>query len=411
MLGWPKLRPALMPLMAASAAINLLCGSSIANAQSSDRTKALEDRLKYLEERLRRVERALQAASAPSLARQAHATKRKARQQSEEARRAAAKPEPKLATIAASSAPEDTQVVQATSPPSSSASPPPVTPGVGEKDEAPQELNVLRENTVTLKPTRLEISDEIDYLRNESLLQNDRAFVSNANIRYGVLDWLELSALIPVGHSTRTTILAGLESTRQNVSGFGDLVIQTNARVHEQTSNWPGVVVSLGMIVPTGASPYDFTGYSLPRTGSLPNPRNPLAFYYSQGAWGIHSNLQFYKTVDPVILFAGFGADYIFPNQYSGFDVSGFLRYNYNFGLSFALSEKTTLGFSILGTYTPDLRVNGRDVFQSSLEPTIARVTVIQRLMKGVWLEPSVAFGMDQDAPNFGIGLGLRARF
>ena len=167
------------------------------------------------------------------------------------------------------------------------------------------------------------------------------------------------------------------------------------------------------MIAPTGANPYDFSHYSFGSAGgiSTPNPRNPLADYYSLGSWGLHTNLQFYKSVDPLILFIGFGLDRMFPLTISGYTIDGFTRLAYNFGLSFALSEKTTLGFSVNGAYTPDMKVNGRDVFQSAAEPTLGRLTVIQRIVKNVYLEPSISFGLNQDSPDFIVGVGVRARF
>ena len=272
---------------------------------------------------------------------------------------------------------------------------------------------MLRENAVTLKPTDVEVSNETDYIQRQSSLQRDRAILSTTSIRYGVLDWLELSATIPFGYSTRVSDTSPASAATQHVTGFGDLVIQANARVVDQTASWPGVVVSLGVIAPTGANPYDFSHYSLsPVPGiSAPNPRNPLADYYSLGSWGLHTNLQFYKSVDPVILFIGFGLDRIFPLTISGYTIDGYTRPTYNFGLSFALSEKTTLGFSVNGAYTPDIKVNGRNVFQSAAEPTLARLTIIQRIVKNVYLEPSISFGLNQDSPDFILGVGVRARF
>ena len=87
------------------------------------------------------------------------------------------------------------------------------------------------------------------------------------------------------------------------------------------------------------------------------------------------------------------------------------MRYNYNAGFSLALSDKTTLGFSINGTYQNNLLVNGRTVPQSSLEPTLARLSVIQRIDKYLFLEPSVAFGLNSYSPNTQFDLGVRARF
>lgn len=388
---------------AAAAAVVSFGSFDLAYGQTTGRERALENRIKYLEERLQRVEAILGTAAASRPARHAATQKPKA---------PAVEPDPPPIAQAANppaAAPDQASASYSEAQPA----PAPPAPGVGNADETPQELNVLRENAVTLKHAGIEVSSEVDYSRRETSLQNDRAVLSTTTLRYGVLDWLELSATLPAGYATRTTDIGVAQATTRTVSGLGDLVFQANARVQEQTSNWPGVVVSVGVIAPTGANPYDFSHYQLDSGigAATPNPRNPLAYYYSQATWGAHSNFEFYKTMDPIILFFGFGLDYLFPSRISGYTIDGYTRFNYNLGLSFAVSEKTTLGFSVNGAYTPDLKVNGRDVFQSEGEPTLARLTVIQRVARNLFMEPSVSFGLDPDAPDFMLGLGLRARF
>jgi hypothetical protein len=237
--------------------------------------------------------------------------------------------------------------------------------------------------------------------------------LSNTSIRYGMLSWLELSLTLPIGYANRTTNVGLAQDVSENTSGLGDLLLQANARIVDQRQNWPGVVISLGTYLPTGHNPYNFSNYSLnaPGVAATPNPVNILADEFSQGDWGLRTNLQFYKTVDPFILFFGLGFDYYFPQQFSGFTVSTGLRYNYNFGFSFAASEKTTLGVTWTGEYLQDIKVDGHSVFQSGGEPTIIRLNIIQRIAKNTYLEPAVSIGLNMDAPDFVIGLGLRTRF
>ena len=280
-------------------------------------------------------------------------------------------------------------------------------------DDAPQELNVLRENSVTLNPAGFEVSTEADYVTRQTSLQEDHGFLSTTSIRYGVLRWLELSLSLPAGYTNRSTNTSPGTQVNRTVSGLGDVLLQANARVVDQTRDWPGVVVSLGAYFPTGNSPYNFTGYQLdrPNAARTPNPTDVLSYYYTQGDWGVRSNLQLYKTVDPLILFFGIGTNYYLPQRFNGYSVSTGVSLNYNFGFSFAASEKTTLGFTINGAYLPGIRVDNRTVFGSSGEPITARLSLIQRIAKGMYIEPSVVFGLNQDAPDFGLGLGLRARF
>lgn len=292
--------------------------------------------------------------------------------------------------------------------------PPPsaATPARADREAVP-ELNVIRQNAVVLNPRGIEISTEMEYASRRSALQQDRGFVTNTSIRYGALRWLELSLTIPVGYTERTTTIGPAQDISKVVSGVGDLLVQANAKIVDQTQNWPGVVFSLGGFLPTGPSPYRFANYAFDRPGvaAVPNPSNLFYDYYSQGAWGVRTNLQFYKTLDPLILFFGFGADHFFPQTFGSYTVSTGMHYHYNLGFSFAVSESTTLGFTLTGDYLESLKVNGRSVFESASEPTVARLTFIQRIAKQTYAEPAVSFGLNQDAPNFVIGLGLRKRF
>jgi hypothetical protein len=396
--------------MAALAAIVLMAWGAGAHAQATDREKALEERVSYLEEQLRNIEKALRKPPGSKSAPDSHHARPREPV-------AVAKPEKGVAQTAAPEPPPEPPPAKASVAASrdSQTAPNPRPPGVGEPGDAPQELNVLRENAVTLKPAGIEVSTEADYTRRETQLQNDRAFIATTAVRYGVLNWLELSATIPAGYSVRTSNTSPTTSVTKYLSGIGDLSAQANARIVNETANWPGVVVSLGFIAPTGPNPYYLADYrfNVKNAGNIraPNPRNPLIDYFALGSWALHSNVQIYKTVDPIILFAGFGFDHVFPLTEAGYTVNGFNRLSYNLGMSFALSEKTTLGFSFNGVYAPNIKVSGYEVFQSASELALARFTVIQRIVKNVWLEPSISFGVDQDSPDFVIGLGVRARF
>ena len=245
------------------------------------------------------------------------------------------------------------------------------------------------------------------------MLQTDRAALGSTSIRYGVFDWLELSATVPYGYASRTTQIGPGKHATYIVGGLGDSQIQANVRLVQQSRDWPGVVLSVGAINPTGRNPYSFAGYTLDSSNAVatPNPTDVLRDYFTIGTWGIHSNLQFYKTIDPVILFAGGGVDYLFGDTVDSYYVRQGVRYTYNAGFSLALSEKTTVGFSINGVYQGNLSVNGRVVVDSNEELILARLSVIQRVAKNVFVEPSVSFGLNADSPDVQFDVGLRAQF
>ncbi len=285
--------------------------------------------------------------------------------------------------------------------------------GVGKPDDAPQEAFVFRQNAVTLRPLRFEADLDFGYVHSNGFLQTDRAALATTSVRVGVLDWLELNATVPAFATSRSRSVGPFRTRTRQVSGVGDVLVQANARVHEQTADTPGAVLSLGTLLPTGPNPYDFTNYqpNSRAVGYNPNPTNLNAAYLSRGAWGVVTHLELYKTIDPVILFFGVGANYLFPQRVAGRSVQAGVIYNYNMGLSLALSDKSTLGLQVEGAYQDRLMVNRRPVPQSDLEPVVVRVSVIQRIFGDTWVEPSFAAGLTSNAPGLALDVGLRHRF
>lgn len=278
---------------------------------------------------------------------------------------------------------------------------------------APQETFVFRENSVTLKPRHFEVSTAADYIRANGLLQIDRAFTSATAVRLGLLDWLEVNAAFPAFTSTRTRGTGPFRTQSRQVAGLGDMLLQGNARLYEQTAGMPGVVLSAGVLFPTGPAPYNFSTYQPDPAsrGYNPNPTDLKAGYLSRGAWGLLTNLQFYKTIDPLILFFGVGARYFFPQDVHGHTAQNGVIYNYNMGFSFAASEKSTIGVQILGSYEGKLTIDRHAVPQSTQEPVSIRLSLIQRVFPNTWVEPSLGAGLTQDAASLDLGLGVRYRF
>ncbi len=384
---------------------------SVSPAQADEaHERALEARVRALELDVQRLEAHLNGSSAaPTPA--AHLSARSATAAPKRVRIEAAAADP--AAPGSHEQPSHAGETPTTTPPA--ASPAATTPSVEapKPDSSPQETFVFRDNSVTLRPLHLEASTEFGYVHGDGFLQTDRVFTSTSAVRLGLLDWLEFNATVPAFTATRTRGTGPFRTQSQEVGGLGDVLLQVNARVHEQTENTPGVVISLGTLLPTGPAPYDFSRYQPNPAASAynPNPTNLNAAYFSRGAWGAVANLQLYKTLDPVILFAGVGARYLLPQSVQGHTVQAGVIYTYNIGLSLALSEKSTLGFQVAGEYENKLVVDQHAVPQTNLEPVVVRVSLIQRIFAQTWLEPALTAGLTNSAPGLGLSVGLRRRF
>ena len=112
-------------------------------------------------------------------------------------------------------------------------------PGTGKANDAAQETFVFRENSVTLKPARIEASTQFAYIRANGFLQTDRAFASTSAVRVGVFDWMEVGVTVPFFSATRSRLVGPFASQDQTVRGLGDIGLQASMRVHEQTENTP----------------------------------------------------------------------------------------------------------------------------------------------------------------------------
>lgn len=376
-------------------------GSQVAYGASEERERALEERVRYLERRLERLEARFERPNSIGDGRTVAAAP------------AAVSP---ASNLPQTKAPASSKVVDspARSDAKAVASWDAVSrPGSGGANDVAQETFIFRENSVTLKPARIEASTQFAYIRANGFLQTDRAFASTSALRVGVFDWMEVGVTVPVFSATRSRLVGPFASQQQTVRGLGDIGLQASMRVREQTESTPGVVLSVGGILPTGISPYRFAFYQPDRDqrGYNPNPTNLNGNYLSRGVGGITGNLQLYKTLDPVIVFLGGGVQHFFEARINSHTVQPGMTYTYNLGFSFALSEKSTLGLQVNGSYASKLLVDKRRVPESELEPVVVRTSLVQRVFANTFLEPELTAGLTNNAPNLGLAMGLRHRF
>lgn len=376
-------------------------GSQVAYGASQERERALEERVRYLERRLERLEARFERPNPTRRGRPAAAMP------------AAMSPASGLSQNKAPASSEGADPPLHSDAKSGTSLDMASRPGTGKPNDAAQETFIFRENSVTLKPARIEASTQFAYVRANGFLQTDRAFASTSALRVGVFDWMEVGVTVPVFSATRSRLVGPFASQEQTVRGLGDIGLQASMRVHEQTEGTPGVVLSVGGILPTGISPYRFAFYQPDRDqrGYNPNPTNLNGNYLSRGVGGITGNLQFYKTLDPVIVFLGGGVQHFFDARINSHTVQPGMTYTYNLGFSFALSEKSTLGLQVNGSYASKLLVDNRRVPASELEPVVVRTSLVQRVFANTFIEPELTAGLTNNAPNLGLAMGLRHRF
>ena len=273
---------------------------------------------------------------------------------------------------------------------------------------APQEYDVFRDNAATLGAGKLEVAATLGYIKNNGLVQYDRAATASGSVRWGVYSGLELGVNVPYYVDWRTTQVNFGTLSTESIASFGDVTAQVTYNVLKESADLPAIHVSAGATFPTGASPYFFpTGYQAGQ-----NPINSLIGYQSRGQWGYFGNVLFVKTVDPLVLFGGFGFDESIDTTVMSHRVSWPTKFVYQAGVALGVSERTSLGFTLLGSYQGNVKVDGVAVAQTSTEPILGRISIVQRLFDpNTFVEPSLAWGLSKDAPNLIVNVTVRRRF
>lgn len=267
---------------------------------------------------------------------------------------------------------------------------------------------MFRDQAVTLRPGRAETSLDLAYLRDRRTVSADRSASAVFTGRIGVLDGVEASIAVPFFQSTRTFERSASTISDRETRGIGDVTAQVNVLAWGERPSWPGAVLTAALVTPTGPSPFISPVRGL---NAEQVPVDITQLISTRGVWALRGGAQFFKTVDPIVLFAGASYEYAFPLEQSGITFRPGWRINYNAGFSFALSERSTLGFTFIGNYTAALKANAITYRTTASEGAVLRISLVQRLGANFWMEPALAMGLVSDSPSVQLGLGLRYRF
>jgi hypothetical protein len=273
---------------------------------------------------------------------------------------------------------------------------------IGSKPEDEEDIRkiFLRQTTVLLRPGVKEVDVELDYLstRVSATIFDTRfrQFLLPLSFRFGLADGLEGSVSIAPTYLKREISFAG-ESVTQDETGIGDTLIGVNYEIFRETARWPDVTAVLRVQAPTGDVP-NAEGLS---TGS--------------GNWAGAFGFQFTKTTDPIVLFWGllythaWSASYFFNDAV--YDVQPGDSIDYNFGFGFAVNQDVSLSAEVLGGYQWDTELDGQKLSGSSREPVSLRGALTYRISRNSYLEPSLRMGLNNEAPDFVIGVAATRRF
>lgn len=281
----------------------------------------------------------------------------------------------------------------------------PVTPQTKPIGQEPQDtddirLIFLRQSTVLLGQGQVEVETGMNYQHTQSVSPifnaRFRQFQMPLAVRVGLFDRGEAFLTLPAAYARRDLGFAD-SVVSSDEGGFGDLVAGLNYELRRESAGGPDIIASVAVGMPTGSKP-DEEGLSL-----------------GTAHWTATAGVQFIKIADPVALFAGVRYEHQFPARYflgdAVHDVDPAATGGYNFGFGFAVNEYVSLSAQVAGSYQGDARADGVRVFATSREPVTLRTALTYQYSRGTYIEPSVAIGLNDDTPDFALGVSLTHRF
>jgi hypothetical protein len=224
------------------------------------------------------------------------------------------------------------------------------------------------------------------------------------DVRYGITDRLQGFVDVPFGWSNteyseagfvdQGTFYPGVDDYT-NRGGIGDVSAGVSWLFHKScgSSCDPDMIATFSVTAPTA----DVN----PLQGILEPPNTMLG----QGFWYGGFNVLFIHTLDPLVVFYGFGARFGLTREFEGYEITPGAQYLYRAGVGFAVSERVTLSASLLGYYITDPELNHERLPGLAMEPiTLRFAATIVRPCERFW-EPFVEIGLTDDAPNARVGL------
>lgn len=263
-------------------------------------------------------------------------------------------------------------------------------------------LQFLRNSTVLLEPGDIQTEYGLFY----TLLHNrfvepdgfgglidvesiDRTFDVPFTVRYGLSPDIQLSGTIPVGLNY-VEVQDEFDDVSSSVFTAGDIVLGADFVLGQGEDEAADILGGVNFIIPTSDGPSGFGGLQPTLSG---------------GHFGIGWDLTAIRSYDPAVFFASIGSSHLLVRHMNGVDVAPGAFIDYSFGMAFAINDEVTLNGEVLGGFQFDTELDGVEIADSSNEPISLRVSVIRTVTPQYFIEPSLQFGLTDDASTVQLGV------
>ncbi len=272
-------------------------------------------------------------------------------------------------------------------------------PGGDRLGEAPDEdfrRVFLRESLVLLQPGETQLEFSLEYLRDQFSNVRTRAGSLRTTARVGLPGEFEVFLEAPFSWHEQEVFVVGPGSTVREIadenSGIGDISAGLNFEIAGESADWPSILGTVSYTEPTGEEP--------DLDGPLAAVLGPGSIALSQGRRNATGGLTFVRSSDPGVLFGGLYFTYFDKESLGGIEIEDGHLFIYRFGTGFAVNDQLTLSGLFTGAFRTKTKLNGKTVPQSDVEPLALRVGITHSFSTKRYIEPSVIFGLNEDAAD-----------
>ena len=199
--------------------------------------------------------------------------------------------------------------------------------------------------------------------------------------RYGLFEETELFASTSYRVEDTGLFFGSTEVSDASRNEFGDVRLGVRRTVLHEGPGWPDVIVTIDGRIPTGDTSYAVGG-----------------------------GLALIKSIDPVVLFANANYRHTFSRDFS--DVTRLEpedRIDVTLGYALALNDTLTISTAVSGLFTgasdfDNAKLRQRETFSLQFGLT-------SYLAKGLYIEPTVSFGLNGPGNSFAFGVSLPYSF
>lgn len=266
---------------------------------------------------------------------------------------------------------------------------------IGEVREDYQKM-FLRESAVLLKKGNKRIDFRFGYQRKQNHLflssyDINRKLSLDTTLNYGLFKNTEIFVNFRALWA-ENTLRVDNQDYRNSEFGIGDISAGCKFLLHTE-NNFPEIIGSVSLNFPTGKNPYT----------------NNVGL--GNGHYVVLTSLTVIKSVDPAILFGGFSFIYPFEKEYDNSNIRPGWSIGYIFGLGLAFNDKLTLIGSFTGSYRDETSGNHPKTSNTSSEPMSFQLGFTYLFSHVFTIEPTIAFGLNNDTPDTNVGFSFSWQF